>query len=136
MRPIWGPGPKPSLLQLYLTVARESYYVGQAQSKALPGYWSAYYVESAMNRLMGESAPDWGRYSIVDAHSRGVGGPSGTPPTSTVPSKASSGRAMAQAKKSGGPRQVSQRGGRARGKCPKGHYWSFKQKKCVKSKFR
>ena len=23
----------------------------------------------------------------------------------------------------------------ARGKCPKGHYWSYKQKKCVKSKF-
>lgn len=67
---------------------------------------------------------------------RGVGGPSVTTPTSTIPSKASSGRAMAQAKKSGGPRQVSQRGGRARGKCPKGHYWSYKKKKCVKSKFR
>ena len=24
----------------------------------------------------------------------------------------------------------------ARGKCPKGHYWSYKKKKCVKSKFR
>ncbi len=67
--------------------------------------------------------------------SRGVGGPSGTTPASTILSKASSGRAMAQAKKSGGPRQRSQRGGRARGKCPKGHYWSYKKKKCVKSKF-
>jgi len=67
---------------------------------------------------------------------RGSGGPSGTPPTSTVPSKASSGRASAQAKKYGGPRQSSQRGGRARGKCPKGHYWSYKLKKCVRSKFK
>ena len=23
----------------------------------------------------------------------------------------------------------------ARGKCPKGHYWSYKEKKCLKSKF-
>jgi len=69
-------------------------------------------------------------------HSRGGGGPSGTTPASTIPSKASNGRASAQAMKSGGPRQSSQRGGRARGKCPKGHYWSYKKKKCVKSKFR
>lgn len=78
---------------------------------------------------------------VMDAHraesrlSRGVGGPSSTTPASTIPSKASNGRASAQAKKSGGPRQSSQRGGRARGKCPKGHYWSYKKKKCVKSKF-
>lgn len=68
--------------------------------------------------------------------SRGGGGPSDIPASTIIPSKASNGRASAQAKKSGGPRQSSQRGGRARGKCPKGHYWSFKQKKCVKSKFR
>jgi len=67
--------------------------------------------------------------------SRGGGGPSGIP-ASTISSKASNGRAPAQAKKSGGPRQRSQRGGRARGKCPKGHYWSYKKKKCLKSKFR
>jgi len=72
---------------------------------------------------------------LVFREFRGVGGPSGTTPASTILSKASSGRAPAQAKKSGGPRQSSQRGGRARGKCPEGHYWSYKKKKCVKSKF-
>jgi len=68
---------------------------------------------------------------------RGVGGPSVTTPTSTVPSNRRQGRASAEPGQYGGPRQVTQRGGRARRKeCPKGHYWSYKKKKCVKSKFR
>ncbi len=68
--------------------------------------------------------------------SRGVGGPSGTPPSSTIPSKRRQGRASAEHGKHGGPRRESRRGGRARRKeCPKGHYWSYKHKKCLKSKF-
>lgn len=69
--------------------------------------------------------------------SRGRGGPSGTSPISTVSSKRRQGRASAELRKHGGPRQSSQRGGRVRRKeCPKGHYWSYKEKKCLKSKFR
>ena len=137
MRPIWGPGPEPSLLQLYLTVARESYYYGQSTRQALPGYGSWYYVESTMNRILGESAPDWGRFSHPQI-SRGGGGPSAqtqTPPTSSK--KRPQARARAQGGKSGAPARASQRGSRhGRKSCPKGHYWSYKEKKCLKSKFR
>jgi len=70
--------------------------------------------------------------------SRGGGGPSvqsQTPPTSSKPSRQA--RAMAQGGKSGAPARASTRGSRHRRKsCPKGHYWSFKHKKCVKSKFK
>lgn len=69
--------------------------------------------------------------------SKGSGAPSGTTPTSTILSKRRQGRASAEPGKHGGPRQSSQRGGRVRRKeCPKGHYWSYKEKKCLKSKFR
>jgi len=70
--------------------------------------------------------------------SRGGGGPSVQSPTSTKSSKPSrQARASAQGGKSGAPRGPRSRGSRHRRKrCPKGHYWSFKQKKCVKSKFR
>lgn len=70
--------------------------------------------------------------------SRGGGGPSAQsqpPPSSSKDSRQD--RASAQVGKSGAPARASQRGSRHRRKsCPKGHYWSFKQKKCVKSKFR
>ena len=70
--------------------------------------------------------------------SRGGGGPSAqTQPPPTSSKKSRQARAFAQVGKSGGPARASQRGSRPRRKsCPKGHYWSFKQKKCVKSKFR
>jgi len=68
--------------------------------------------------------------------SKGSGAPPGTTPTSTISSKRRQGRASAERGKHGGPRQSSQRGGRVRRKgCPKGHYWSYKEKKCVRSKF-
>ena len=70
--------------------------------------------------------------------SRGGGGPSvqsQTPLTSSESSRQD--RASAQGGKSGAPARASTQGSRLRRKeCPKGHYWSFKQKKCVKSKFR
>ena len=73
---------------------------------------------------------------FIDA-SKGLGAPSRTTPTSTIPSKRRQGRASAEHGKHGGPRRESRRGGRARRKeCPKGHYWSYKHKKCMKSKFR
>ncbi len=71
---------------------------------------------------------------VVD---REIGALSTPTPISTIPSKRRQGRAVAEHGKHGGPRRESRRGGRARRKeCPKGHYWSYKEKKCVKSKFR
>jgi len=71
-------------------------------------------------------------------NSRGGGGPSvqsQPPPSSSKDSRQA--RASAQGGKSGGPGRASPPGSRPRRKsCPKGQYWSFKQKKCVKSKFR
>ena len=56
---------------------------------------------------------------------KGVGGPSALtqpPPSSSKP------RPQAR---------VSKRGSRpGRKSCPKGHYWSYKEKKCIKSKYR
>jgi len=70
--------------------------------------------------------------------SRGVGGPSAqtiSPPTSSGNSRQA--RASAQGGKPGAPARASKRGSRPRrGSCPKGHYWSYKEKKCLKSKFR
>ena len=70
--------------------------------------------------------------------SRGGGGPSAQsqpPPSSSKDSRQD--RASAQGGKSGAPARASTQGSRHRRKsCPKGQYWSFKQKKCVKSKFR
>ena len=138
MRPIWGPGPKPSLIQLYLTVARESIYYGYSKTQTLPGYGSWHYVESTMNRFLGESAPHWGRFSHPQISSRGVGGPSESPTSTaasvTTPKRASESRKRFKAQSAHGFRKT--KGVSARGKCPKGHYWSHKDKKCVKSKFR
>lgn len=70
--------------------------------------------------------------------SGGLGGPSGTTPTSTIPSKRRQGRASAESGKPGRtPSSSGSKESRARRKsCPKGHYWSYKEKKCLKSKFR
>jgi len=58
-----------------------------------------------------------------------------TPTSTTTASKRSeSGRTSSAAGNSAhGFRK--RKGVSARGKCPKGHYWSYKQKKCLKSKF-
>jgi len=70
--------------------------------------------------------------------SRGGGGPSALtqpPPSSSKDSRQD--RASAQGGKSGAPARASTRGSRPRRKsCPKGHYWSYKEKKCLKSKFK
>ena len=67
MKPIWGPGPKPSITQLYTLVAKESIHRGKAGNKALPGYESAYYVEDAIHRWFGVEHA-FGKYSITGAH--------------------------------------------------------------------
>ncbi len=67
MRPVWGPGPKPTVTTLYQLVAKESYHYGKAQSKALPGYGSAYYVEDAIHRWAGVEHA-FGKYSVTRAH--------------------------------------------------------------------
>ena len=67
MKPIWGPGPKPSIIQLYSLVAKESIHRGKAGNKALPGYESAYYVEDAIHRWFGVEHA-FGKYSITGAH--------------------------------------------------------------------
>ena len=61
---------------------------------------------------------------------RGGGGPSGTTPTSTTASGSNGRTARTNTKASWKP------GGKGRTPCPKGHYWSYKKKKCVKSKFK
>ena len=72
-----------------------------------------------------------------EGNSRGGGGPSAQTQSPPSSKRSRQGRASAQVGKSGGPARASQRGSRPRRKsCPKGHYWSFKQNKCVKSKFR
>ena len=62
------------------------------------------------------------------AQSRRLGAPLAASPTRTTPPQ------------SGGKREAPQRASgdakhRRAHKCPKGHYWSYKKKKCVKSKF-
>ncbi len=67
---------------------------------------------------------------------REIGAPSTPTPASTILSKRRQGRASAEHGKHGGPRRESRRGGRVRRKeCPKGHYWSYKEKKCLRSRF-
>jgi len=70
--------------------------------------------------------------------SRGGGGPSAQsqpPPSSSKDSRQA--RASAQGGKTGAPARASTRGSRPRRKsCPKGHYWSYKHKKCLRSKYR
>ena len=85
--------------------------------------------------------PTWklvtGRTDRSISRSRGGGGPSAQsqpPPTSSRSSRQA--RATAQGGKTGGPARASKRGSRPRRKsCPKGHYWSYKEKKCLRSKF-
>ena len=68
---------------------------------------------------------------------RGDGPPALTQSPSSPPKIPRQARASAQGGKSGGPGRASHQGSRPRREsCPKGQYWSFKQKKCVKSKFR
>ena len=74
-----------------------------------------------------------------NAVSSGLGAPAGSTPTapSTSPQVSREGRESSEPAKHGVSRQSSQRRDRARRKsCPKGHYWSYKERKCVKSKFR
>lgn len=71
---------------------------------------------------------------LVSRELRGVGGPSVSPQPPPIASKrvpeSRKGRKTNSAHGFSKPKAVS-----ARGKCPKGHYWSYKKKKCVKSKF-
>lgn len=65
--------------------------------------------------------------------SRGVGGPSVSPISTAASKRPSESRKAVKAQSAHGFRKT--KGVSARGKCPKGHYWSYKQKKCLKSKF-
>jgi len=93
---------------------------------------------------------NWGVGSLDDLFvSGGIGAPIVSSPTALPtlvkdrqrPPRLSSqssrqGRESSEPGKHGVSRQSSQRRDRARrGECPKGHYWSYKEKKCVKSKF-
>ena len=66
----------------------------------------------------------------------GFGAPFGSSPTrtTTASKRPSESRKAVKAKSAHG--FSSGKAPTARGKCPKGHYWSYKKKKCVKSKFR
>ena len=82
---------------------------------------------------------EYGGFDLIRGEvevNREIGALSTPTPASTIPSKRRQGRASAEHGKHGGPRRESRRGGRVRRKeCPKGHYWSYKLKKCVRSKF-
>ena len=65
--------------------------------------------------------------------SSGLRAPFGSSPTRTT---TASKRTSESRKRFKAKRAHSSGKARARGKCPKGHYWSYREKKCVKSKFR
>lgn len=64
--------------------------------------------------------------------SSGLRAPFGSSPTRTTPAskRLPPSQKRSSSFRSKGMASVS------RGKCPKGHYWSYREKKCVKSKFR
>ena len=66
----------------------------------------------------------------------GFGAPSGSSPTrtTTASKRPSESRKAVKAQSAHGFRKT--KGVSARGKCPKGHYYSYKKKKCVRTKFR
>ncbi len=73
--------------------------------------------------------------------SSGLGAPAGptpiAPPSTSLQGTRRQGREPSEPGKHGVSRQSSQRRDRARRKeCPKGHYWSYKERKCVKSKYK
>ena len=67
------------------------------------------------------------------AQSRRLGAPLAASPTRTTPPQ-SGGKREAPSQK-GSQRASGDAKHRRAHKCPKGHYWSYKHKKCMKSKF-
>jgi hypothetical protein len=104
-----------------------------------PAQWA---VDTAVNVFVGyRYATDPFTRVVVDAtRSRGVGGPSDIPTSTTAPG----GKGRTARTAPGGKGRTARTntkaswkpGGKGRTPCPKGHYWSYKKKKCVKSKFR
>ena len=96
-----------------------SSYYSLRPDRWFPGVVQAYRLTTYSGFLEFQS-----RFRVAEL-SRGGGGPSvqsQLPPSSSKPSRQA--RASAQ-------------GSSLRRKsCPKGHYWSYKEKKCVNSKFR
>jgi hypothetical protein len=103
---------------------------------------SAYLERRALGRLIPGGVYTVGGVKYVatrlsSSPSKGRGGPSRKTPTHRNRWKPSrQGRVPTEHRKHGGPRRESRRGGRARRKCPPGHFYSFKHRRCVKSKFR
>jgi hypothetical protein len=95
---------------------------------AFNAYLGYRYTTDPLSRVM---------IDLSNIRSRGVGGPSDAPTSTTAPvasKRTSESRKAFKAKSAHGFRKT--KGVSARGKCPKGHYWSYKKKKCMKSKFR
>ena len=90
------------------------------------------YIEG--RKAMRGIVPDIASYALLNLP-RGRGGPSGTTPTSTVSSKRRQGRASAEHGKRGRTPSLGKESRARRKSCPKGHYWSYKKKKCMKSKY-
>ncbi len=81
---------------------------------------------------------NWGVGSLDDLlDSGGIGAPIVSSPAHRPPRReADRGEKPSEPGKHGVSRKSLQRRDRARrGECPKGHYWSYKERKCVKSKF-
>ena len=125
--PLRGPRRKLDRLQgRYELVTRPSAYLERrALGRIIPGgVYTVGGVKYVATRL--SSSP-----------SKGRGGPSRKTPTHRRRRRPRrQGRAPAEHRKHGGPRRESRRGGRARRKCPPGHYYSFKSRRCVRSKYR
>ncbi len=103
---------------------------------------TAYLERRALGRLIPGGTLTVGGVKYVatrlsSSPSKGSGGPSRATPTHRNRWKPSrQGRAPAEHRKHGGPRRESRRGGRGRRKCPPGHYYSFKHRRCVRSRYR
>jgi hypothetical protein len=113
-------------------------WAGRAELVTRP---TAYLERRALGRLVPGGVYTVGGVKYVatrlsSSPSKGRGGPSRKTPTHRRRRRPRrQGRAPAEHRKHGGPRRESRRGGRARRKCPPGHYYSFKHRRCLRSRY-
>lgn len=114
-------------------------WAGRAELVTRP---SAYLERRALGRLIPGGVYTIGGVKYVatrlsSSPSKDVVDPLEQPqPTDIAESLADRGEQLAEPGKHRGPRRGSRRGGRARRKCPSGHYYSFKHRRCVRSRYR
>ena len=128
---------------LVSTAVKEMVHISEAQRKAPPGYGWAYYAEDLIKNRLGYKGQLWSHpdLSIVDTVDR-LGAPMAASPNRTAQKASRPRRGTNESSRTSSAVGHSAHGRRQRtsvaarsSKCPKGHYWSFKEKKCVRSKF-